>query len=88
MSYRAPEVYENLKGVQRVLKSNSDSVQQVSVDYDEITLLEDGVKIVPQSNVNGKKRHTLPAKMVLYESSDVKCYNWKALDESESRFEF
>ncbi|MFS7917970.1 putative protein kinase RLK-Pelle-CrRLK1L-1 family [Helianthus anomalus] len=43
-------------------------------------------KILPQSNVNGKKWHTLPAKMVLYESSDVKCYNWKALDESESRF--
>ncbi|KAF5783835.1 putative protein kinase RLK-Pelle-LRR-I-1 family [Helianthus annuus] len=82
-----PEVYENLKGVQRVLKSNSDSVQQVSVDYDEITQLEDGVKILPQSNVNGKKWHTLPAKMVLYESSDVKCYNWKALDESESRFQ-
>ncbi|KAJ0735757.1 putative protein kinase RLK-Pelle-LRR-I-1 family [Helianthus annuus] len=81
-----PEVYENLKGVQRVLKSNSDSVQQVSVDYDEITQLEDGVKIFPQSNVNGKKWHTLPAKMVLYESFDVKRYNWKALDESESRF--
>ncbi|KAF5783841.1 putative phloem protein [Helianthus annuus] len=81
-----PEVYENLKGVQRVLKSNLDSVQQVSVDYDEITQLEDGVKILPQSNVNGKKWHTLPAKMVLYESSDVKRYNWKALDESESRF--
>ncbi|MFS7947060.1 putative phloem protein [Helianthus anomalus] len=44
-------------------------------------------KVFPQSNVNGKKWHTLPAKMVLYESTDVKCYNWKALDESESRFQ-
>ncbi|KAF5783848.1 putative phloem protein [Helianthus annuus] len=84
-----PEGYEKLKGVERDLKSNSNSnsVQQMSVDYDVITQLEDGEKLFSLSKANGKKWHMLSAKMVLYESSDVKCYNWKALDESESRFQ-
>ncbi|KAI3677068.1 hypothetical protein L1987_86686 [Smallanthus sonchifolius] len=67
---------DNLKGV------------QVPVDYDEITKLEDAEKLFSLSEVNEKKCHMLPAKMVLYESSDAKCYSWKSLaHEPESRFE-
>ncbi|XP_021994451.2 uncharacterized protein LOC110891100 [Helianthus annuus] len=75
-----------LNGGQRVLKSNSDSEQQGSVDYDEITQLEDGGKLFSLSKASGKKCHTLPAKKVLYDTSDVSCFNWKSLDEPESRF--
>ncbi|KAI7734087.1 hypothetical protein M8C21_007031, partial [Ambrosia artemisiifolia] len=67
------------------VKINSDSVQLVPVDYDEITHLEDE-KLFSVSKANEKKCHMLPAKMVLYESPDVKCYNWKSLAEPESRF--
>ncbi|KAM0060685.1 putative phloem protein [Helianthus debilis subsp. tardiflorus] len=81
-----PEVDEKLKGVQRVSELISDSLQQVSVDYDEITQLEDDEKFFSLSKANEKKGHMLPAKMVLYESFNVKCYNWKSLAELESSF--
>ncbi|KAJ0680806.1 hypothetical protein HanPI659440_Chr16g0628491 [Helianthus annuus] len=83
-----PEVDEKLKGVERVLKLILDSVQQVSVDYDEITHLEDDEKFFSLSKANEKKCHMLPAKMVLHESSNVKCYNWKSLAEPESRLTY
>ncbi|KAI3743354.1 hypothetical protein L1987_61061 [Smallanthus sonchifolius] len=61
---------------------------QVLVDYDEITQLEDAKKLFSLSKANEKKCHMLPAKTVLYESSDVKCYNWESLaHEPQSRFE-
>ncbi|KAI7743146.1 hypothetical protein M8C21_005164, partial [Ambrosia artemisiifolia] len=44
------------------------------------------LKLFSVSKANEKKCHMLPAKMVLYEASDVKCYNWKSLTEPESRF--
>ncbi|KAJ0735718.1 putative phloem protein [Helianthus annuus] len=81
-----PELYEKLKGVQEVLKSNLDYGQQVPVDYDEINRLDDDEKLLSVSKANEKNCHMLPAKMVLYESSDVKCFNWKSLAEPESRF--
>ncbi|KAI7746094.1 hypothetical protein M8C21_024659 [Ambrosia artemisiifolia] len=77
---------ETLEGVQRVLESNSDSLQQASVDYDEITQIEDGEKLFSLSKPNDKKCHMLPAKMVLGDTSDVNCFNWKSLAEPESRF--
>ncbi|KAK9068527.1 hypothetical protein SSX86_012641 [Deinandra increscens subsp. villosa] len=80
-----PEVYENPEGVQGVLKSNSDPVQQLSVSYDEITQKEDGGKLFSPSKASEKKCHMLPAKMVLYESSRVKCFNWKS-HADQSRF--
>ncbi|KAF5783826.1 putative protein kinase RLK-Pelle-LRR-I-1 family [Helianthus annuus] len=81
-----PELYEKLEGVQEVLKSNLDYGQQVPVDYDEINRLDDDEKLLSVSKANEKNCHMLPAKMVLYESSDVKCFNWKSLAEPESRF--
>ncbi|KAD3337420.1 hypothetical protein E3N88_32940 [Mikania micrantha] len=72
------------------VKPNSDSVQQLLVDYDEIneiTQLEDDEKSFSPSMGNEKSCHMLPAKMVLYpESSNVKCFKWKSLAEPESRF--
>ncbi|KAL8214412.1 hypothetical protein R6Q57_003861 [Mikania cordata] len=72
------------------VKPNSDSVQQLLVDYDEIneiTQLEDDEKSFSPSIGNEKSCHMLPAKMVLYpESSNVKCFKWKSLAEPESRF--
>ncbi|KAI3677064.1 hypothetical protein L1987_86682 [Smallanthus sonchifolius] len=40
------------------------------------------LKLSSLSKVNEKKCHMLPAKIVLYESSDTKCFNWKPLAES------
>ncbi|KAK9068521.1 hypothetical protein SSX86_012635 [Deinandra increscens subsp. villosa] len=74
-----PEVYEKLGGVPRVLKSNSDSMQQGPIDYDRKSQLVDDEKV---SEVKGKKCHMLPANMVLYDSSNVKCFKWKRLAES------
>ncbi|KAD3337408.1 hypothetical protein E3N88_32928 [Mikania micrantha] len=72
------------------VKPNSNSVQQLLVDYDEIneiTQLEDDEKSFSPSIGNEKSCHMLPAKMVLYpESSNVKCFKWKSLAEPESRF--
>ncbi|KAI7746093.1 hypothetical protein M8C21_024658 [Ambrosia artemisiifolia] len=42
-------------------------------------------QLVSLSKVNEKKCHTLPAKMVLYESSNVKCFKWKSPVESSVR---
>ncbi|XP_076950066.1 F-box protein At2g02240-like [Bidens hawaiensis] len=72
------------KGAGRVLKSISDSVEQVSVDYEEITEVENGAELLSLSKADGKKCHMLPAKMVLYDTSDVNRFDWKSL--SESRF--
>ncbi|KAM0008468.1 putative protein kinase RLK-Pelle-LRR-I-1 family [Helianthus debilis subsp. tardiflorus] len=89
---KQPEVYEKQKEVQRDLKSSSDSEQQVGDDYHEITQLHEGEKVFYNkkflllSSYLGDMRHMLPAKKVLYESSDVKCFNWKSLAEPESRF--
>ncbi|XP_071734171.1 uncharacterized protein [Rutidosis leptorrhynchoides] len=41
-------------------------------------------KLFAQSEAKLKKSHTLPAKKVLLDSADVKCFTWKSL--SESRF--
>ncbi|KAD3337412.1 hypothetical protein E3N88_32932 [Mikania micrantha] len=79
-----PEVDDILNGAQRVLESNSDLVQQTSLDYDEITQLEDDEKLFSLGKANGKKCHMLPAKMFLYDSSNVKCFNWRSY--AESRF--
>ncbi|KAK9068522.1 hypothetical protein SSX86_012636 [Deinandra increscens subsp. villosa] len=112
---RVHEVDEELKGVERVLKSNSDSVQHLSVDYEEITQLQDAKKVFhfekmslirteklkhlessgidvlvkssdedlfSLSEANAKKCYMLLAKMVLYDSSGVKFFNWKSLPES------
>ncbi|KAD3337414.1 hypothetical protein E3N88_32934 [Mikania micrantha] len=79
-----PEVVDKLNGAQRVLESNSDSVQQTSLDYDEITQLEDDEKLFSLGKANGKKCHMLPARMFLYDSSNVKCFNWRPC--AESRF--
>ncbi|MFS7989887.1 putative phloem protein [Helianthus anomalus] len=89
---KQPEVHEKLKGVQRDLKSNSDSMQQGGVNYHEITQLHDGEKVVYSkkflllSSYLGNICHMLPAKKILYESPDVKYFNWKSLAETESRF--
>ncbi|KAK1426160.1 hypothetical protein QVD17_14829 [Tagetes erecta] len=69
------EAHEKLKGRELVLKSNS--------DYIEITHEPDEEeKLSLPSTPNGKKCHMLPAKMVLYNSSDVKCFSWNVVAES------
>ncbi|KAL8259760.1 hypothetical protein R6Q59_027724 [Mikania micrantha] len=59
-------------------------MQQTSLDYDEITQLEDDEKLFSLGKANGKKCHMLPARMFLYNSSNVKCFNWRTC--AESRF--
>ncbi|XP_076940171.1 uncharacterized protein LOC143609252 [Bidens hawaiensis] len=76
-----PEENEKLKGVERDLKANSDSVQQVPVDNDGKTQPEFDKKL---SEANGNKCHMLSAKMVLDDSSNVKCFKWKSLAESST----
>ncbi|KAD3337416.1 hypothetical protein E3N88_32936 [Mikania micrantha] len=77
-----PKVDDKLKGAQRLLESNSDSMQQTSLDYDEITQLEDDEKLFSLGKAKSKKCHMLPARMFLYDSSNVECFNWRSCVES------
>ncbi|KAK9050811.1 hypothetical protein SSX86_030219 [Deinandra increscens subsp. villosa] len=60
----------------------SDSIEKRSLYYDERNQLEEGEKLFSLNKVSGKKCHMLPAKAVLYDTSDVNRFNWKSLVES------
>ncbi|KAK1427534.1 hypothetical protein QVD17_16221 [Tagetes erecta] len=69
------QAYDKVRGIEKFLKSNT--------DYVEITHeLEDEEKLATLSKANGKKCHMLSAKMALYESSNMKYFNWKSLPDS------
>ncbi|KAK1426164.1 hypothetical protein QVD17_14833 [Tagetes erecta] len=90
LKVKQPEVYQKLKEVQSVVNSNSNSTQQVPDDYHEMTKLHDGEKVTYSKkflllkSYLGNICHMLPAKTILYESTDVKRFNWISL--AESRF--
>ncbi|KAI7746101.1 hypothetical protein M8C21_024666, partial [Ambrosia artemisiifolia] len=86
LKVKQPDVHDKLKGVlERYLNSNMESMQQVAVDYHEITQLHDGEKVFYDKKLLllnkylGNICHVLPANKVLYEPSNVKCFNWTSL---------